>query len=142
LRGELEAQAAGLPVSFPGSLNGGPAVADYLRSLDLFVMPSRYEGLPNAALEALACGIGVVATDVAGMREATGTAARLVPAEDPDALATAILDALSTPSRGSAPSTRSFADVAADHMAVFERAVARRHQRGSAVEPHHTGAGG
>lgn len=126
LHDELSARAAGLPVTFVGPLKGSAAVADYLRDLDLFVMPSRYEGLPNAVIEAIACGVPVVASDVAGMREATGTAATLVPAEDPAALAAAILDASADPPRGEAPSVRSFDQVADDHLRVFESAYARR----------------
>ena len=127
LRAELEQQAAGLPVSFPGSVSGSPAVADYLRGLDLFVLPSRYEGLPNVVLEALACGVPVVATAVPGMAEATGSAARLVRPDDPLALAEAIIESLDEPPRGSAPPVRSFDDVAADHLAVFEIAMQRRY---------------
>jgi glycosyltransferase involved in cell wall biosynthesis len=126
LRAELVALAAGLPVTFVGSISGPQAVARYLQDLDLFVMPSRYEGLPNAVIEAIACGVPVVATDVAGMREATGTAAALVPADNANALATAIVDALADPPRGDAPQVRSFDQVAADHLRVFDMAVERR----------------
>ena len=134
LRPELEAAAEGLPVSFPGALQGPEAVADFLRSLDLFVMPSRYEGLPNAVLEALACGAPVVATDVPGMAEAAGAAARMVPAEDPQALAAAILSSLAEPPTGQAPAVDSFDEVARAHLRVFERAVARRAARGTFAE--------
>lgn len=134
LRADLQDRARGLPVTFPGSLSGGTDVAEYLRGLDVFVMPSRFEGLPNAVLEALACGVSVVATDVPGMREATGTAARLVPPDDPAALAAGIsaaIDQLGEPGErpgpsGQAPPARSFADVAAEHLDVFELALARR----------------
>lgn len=126
LHDELARSAAGLPVTFVGAIKGAPAVADYLRSLDLFVMPSRYEGLPNAVIEAIACGVPVVASDVAGMREATGSAATLVPAEDPAALAGAIVGALRRPPTGNPPAVRSFDEVAADHAHVFELAVERR----------------
>jgi glycosyltransferase involved in cell wall biosynthesis len=126
LRHELVDRAAGLPVTIAGSITGSQAVADYLRDLDLFVMPSRYEGLPNAVIEALACGVPVVAADVAGMREATGAAATLVPPEDPAALAAAIVSALADPPRGAAPASRSFDQVAADHLRVFDLAVQRR----------------
>lgn len=68
-------------------------VETILPAFDLFVLPSRAEGLPLALVEAQACGVPVVATDVGGAREAccpeTGT---LAPPEDPRALA-AVLDA-------------------------------------------------
>ncbi len=122
LRADLERQAAGLPVTLPGALDGPGAVAGFLRGLDLFVMPSRYEGLPNAVLEAMACAVPVVATDVAGMREAVGDGARLVAPQDPAALAKAIVAGLDDPppKPNVAPS---FDDVAVAHRRVFELAI-------------------
>jgi glycosyltransferase involved in cell wall biosynthesis len=127
LRSDLERRAGGLPVQLPGALPGGAAVADFLRGLDLFVMPSRYEGLPNAVLEAMACGVPVVATDVAGMREAVGPDLELVAADDVAALARAILAQLAVPTVAADSWQRSFDDVAAEHLQVFEAALARRH---------------
>ncbi|AFL75887.1 glycosyltransferase family 4 protein [Thiocystis violascens] len=44
-------------------------VADYYRAADLFIMPSKSEGLPNAVLEAMACGLPCLAANVSGTRE-------------------------------------------------------------------------
>ena len=63
-----------------------------LQDADLMVLPSHTEGLPNAALEALAMEVPVLATDVGGTPEviADGVTGRLVPARSPQRLADAI----------------------------------------------------
>jgi len=101
LRGELREQADKLGltqvVHFLGfQRNPWP----YLRYADLFVLSSRYEGLPNILLEALALGTPVVATDCPGaIREvlALSEGMALVPPEDPAALARGIIDACRVP---------------------------------------------
>jgi glycosyltransferase involved in cell wall biosynthesis len=63
-----------------------------LEETDLAVLPSHTEGLPNAALEALAMEIPVLATRVGGTPEVItdGDTGRLVPAHSPESLAQAV----------------------------------------------------
>jgi len=65
-----------------------------LSRADIFVLPSRQEGFSNALLEAMASALPAVATDVGGNAEALidGKGGRIVPPEQPEALATAIAD--------------------------------------------------
>jgi len=67
-------------------------VADVLAALDVFVLPSRHEGLGVAILEAMAMSLPVVASDVGGIPEIVdaGRTGVLVPCEDAAALAAAI----------------------------------------------------
>jgi glycosyltransferase involved in cell wall biosynthesis len=67
-------------------------VRAHVRSFDVFVLPSRFEGFPLAVLEALLAKKPVVATDVGSVGEAviTGETGFLVPPDDVDALAAAI----------------------------------------------------
>jgi len=71
-------------------------VPRWIAAADLVVLPSRNEGMPNAVLEALACGRPVVATAVGGTPELVNSATlgRLVSPGDPGALARAISEAL------------------------------------------------
>lgn len=95
-RGALERQveALGLAgrVRLPG-LTEHPF--DVLRASDLFVLPSRAEGFPNALVEAMACGKAVLCTDFGGAaREIVrdGVDGRVVPAADAGALAEALAE--------------------------------------------------
>jgi glycosyltransferase involved in cell wall biosynthesis len=63
-----------------------------LADIDVAVLPSYREGVPRSLLEAAACGLPIVTTDVPGCREVVrhGVNGLLVPARDPAALAAAI----------------------------------------------------
>jgi len=67
-------------------------VRDELQQADIFVLSSLSEGISNAALEAMSCGLPVVSTDVGGMAEAIqdGVEGRLVPPRYREAMASAI----------------------------------------------------
>jgi glycosyltransferase involved in cell wall biosynthesis len=99
-RSELERQAAllglGDAVLF---VNGSDDVAPFLQAADAFVLPSFAEGLPVALLEALACGVPCVGTNIDGTAQVieNGVTGRLVPAGDPAALATAVVEAFTNP---------------------------------------------
>ena len=108
-RASLEAQARALDVSdivdFIGAVDD---VRPWLQSANVFVLPSRSEGISIALLEAMACELAVVATDVGGNREVVRSedVGRLVPSEDPAALAAAINEMLLAPERARAMGAR------------------------------------
>ena len=112
LRESLERQAQQLGVApyvqFPGFVKNPYA---YMGRAALFVLSSRWEGLPGALIEAMACGCAVVATDCpSGPAEIIedGTQGAIVPVEDADALAAAMLQALNTPRGGGVDRARRF----------------------------------
>lgn len=74
-------------------------VVDLLPAFDVFVQPSRYEGLPLSVVEAMVCGVPVVATAVNAVGDVVipGETGLLVPPGRPDLLAAAIGDVLDNP---------------------------------------------
>jgi glycosyltransferase involved in cell wall biosynthesis len=101
LEGQLRdvAQSYGLEgcVWFHGPI-AHSELPDWFRAADLFVLASRSEGVPNVLLEAAACGLPFVASRVGGIPEIANLgASRLVPSEQPAALAAAIADMLADP---------------------------------------------
>jgi glycosyltransferase involved in cell wall biosynthesis len=89
VREEIERRGVGADVRwFPYRGEVWP----YLRALDLFVLPSAWESMPLGLLEAMHCGLPVVATDVGGVPEVVtdGETGLLVPAGEPRALAEAL----------------------------------------------------
>jgi len=71
-------------------------IADYYRAADLFFLPSYREGLPNALLEAMACGLPAVAANASGTRELVheGETGFLFGIDDPVSLERAVTQAL------------------------------------------------
>jgi glycosyltransferase involved in cell wall biosynthesis len=69
-------------------------VPDLLAAMDVLVLPSHEEGLPNSILEAMASALPVVATRVGGVAEllVDGDGGRIVPSRDPSALGEAIAE--------------------------------------------------
>ncbi|MER7001120.1 glycosyltransferase [Streptomyces sp. NPDC000410] len=91
---DLLRSSAPASVRFAGS---APDAAPWYRAADLVVLPSRWEGMALAPLEAMACGRPVVVSDVDGARESLPPGHALfclTPPEDPYALATAVSDLL------------------------------------------------
>jgi glycosyltransferase involved in cell wall biosynthesis len=98
LRPKLESQIADLNLEKNVRLFGmSDNVANYLAVADIFVLPSRSEGLPIALLEAMSAGLPVVVTNLDGMDDLIkqGQHGLLVPIDNPPALADAIIQLLS-----------------------------------------------
>jgi glycosyltransferase involved in cell wall biosynthesis len=67
-------------------------IPDLYKKTDIFVLPSRHEGMSNALLEAMSAGLPVIATDIAGSEELVshGENGLLVPVEDAPAFSEAL----------------------------------------------------
>jgi glycosyltransferase involved in cell wall biosynthesis len=87
----LREEAEGLPVKFLGEFDDP---RPFYRGLDLFAMISEPAGCPNASLEAMACGLPVVATDFGGASEQVvdGVNGRLVPRGNETMLAESLVE--------------------------------------------------
>ena len=98
-RGAIDRQVGALGLTGRVELVGfRPDPAPDLRAADVVVIPSHYDGMSLALLEAMASGAAVVATRVAGTSALDGVGV-LVPAGDPQALARAVDALLADPDR-------------------------------------------
>jgi glycosyltransferase involved in cell wall biosynthesis len=113
-------RAAGASVDFAGHRDD---VGDWLAAADVIAVPSRWEGMSLSMLEAMARGRSVVATDVAGAREAVGEeAGAIVPPDDAGALADALAERLLRP------------ELAATEGGAARRRAERSHDRRRTAE--------
>lgn len=141
----LKAQAAALGlerhVHFLGSRDDVPSL---LAASDYFVLPSLWEGLPMALVEAMASELPIVATEVSGTRQVmvAGETGLLVPPGDAALLREAILGLLAEPRRARAMARAarrrveqsfSAAKQAEEHLALYRRAL--NGSGGNAYEP-------
>lgn len=96
MREEVRRRSLGSRVHFVGERDD---VADLLPAFDLFAMSSRYEGLPCAVVEAMRCGLPVIATSVNSVPDLVlpGVSGVLVPPGRPTLLAEAVDDLLDDP---------------------------------------------
>lgn len=125
-------------------------VPSLLAASDYFVLPSLWEGLPMALIEAMASGLPVIATEVSGTRQVMlpGKTGLLVAPGDVDQLRAALMELATNPeaarSMGAAAQQRVIAAFsahkqAAEHVALYQR-ERDRHQRSVNVARHKIGA--
>ena len=89
----------------------------FYRLLDVLALPSRHDGLPNALLEGMSCGLATAATPVGGMVDVLqdGENALLVPPDDPQALAVVLRRLLDDPELRQKLGTQARAEVKAKY---------------------------
>ena len=80
-------------VHFAGFVGTRPQLVEALDQGDVFVLPSRSEGLPHSIVEAMARGLPAVATAIGGLPELLGEGSGIIlPPQDPQALADVLID--------------------------------------------------
>jgi len=130
LRPRLEALAGELGISRQIHFLGQRMdIAALYRHMELFVLPSRWEGLPTVLLESMAAGVPIIATDIPGTDELISDkqSGWLVPAGQPQLLANAIVYALRHPVEAAAMAQTasrkveqfSLVDTAAQYEALY-----------------------
>src|SRR5262249_41096375 len=145
----LEAQARELGIADAVLFAGYAAQEEtprWYRSADVFALPSDFDNSPNVVLEAMACGLPIVATDVGGLRDYVepGRNGLLVPKGSRSELAAALQQMLDNRAlaaeigrrnREAATATFSWSASASRMLAVYERIIRdyRRRSRAEAV---------
>jgi glycosyltransferase involved in cell wall biosynthesis len=129
LRPELEAHAQALGLtSRVHFLGNRPDVPDLLGASDYFVLPSLWEGLPMALIEAMAAALPIIASDVSGTRQVMvpGETGLMVPPGDVAELRAALLTLLNNPTQAQAMGAAAYQRVSACFSAR-QQATAHAH---------------
>ncbi|MDB2253508.1 glycosyltransferase family 4 protein [Halorubrum ezzemoulense] len=79
-------------ITFTGYLPEREQIYSLLHQSDIFLTPSVYEGFCVAAVEAMGCGLPVIASDIDVFHEVIGEHGIFVPHDDPDAIATQLIE--------------------------------------------------
>ena len=123
-------------VRFTGQLDR-EAVRQHLQSVHAFVLPSRYEAFGVVLIEAMACGLPVIASQAGGapeiVRDDNGM---LVPPDDPESLASAMDSLVRNPERYHAEAIRSYAErnfgryvVAGAYLKIYQKIINTRKEQ-------------
>jgi glycosyltransferase involved in cell wall biosynthesis len=101
LRARLEASGQENVIWVDELLSSPAAIRGHLAAADVYAFPSRHEGFPVGLVEAIACGLPVVASDASGVEDIIGPGGKrpgvVVPRDDPVALAGALEKLLDDP---------------------------------------------
>lgn len=142
-RDNLQALATNLRLSpyivWAGEL-GQSSVRDHLEHADVFVLPSRYEGMSNAGLEAMERSLPVIMTCCGGLdRYVDAQMGWIVQPDDSQGLAAAIADAITTPTsqlqamgdraRNLVAQQFDISVTAGRYIALFERLRSAKHEK-------------
>lgn len=138
LRPDLETEAINLGIADQVTFTGWlpfEQVPETMRGADMFVLPSVIEGMPLVLLQAMACGLPVLATKVSGSVDLVqpGRNGWLAEACQPDSLANALQDALTQPEQLPAMGKQSrkialtmdWQEIAKDYYTLYEAVLNR-----------------
>lgn len=144
LRADLVQQANALGLSQRIHVQGWqPNVASFMAASACLVLPSRWEGMPNALMEAMAVGIPVLSSDVQGVKEVLGDGRpdQLFPTENRDAFLARLNPILSNPELASRLGTEnrvrieqqfSLGEMVASYQRIYLGLIESRNRHASA----------
>lgn len=107
-------------ISITGHLSAPGEVAAHLRLVDVFLLPSLWDGMPNSVLEAMATGVPIVASDAGGIPELLddGVTGLLVPRTHLHQMPERVQELLALPANARAALTAAARRVAVEHFSL------------------------